>query len=100
LHEGSHTAQIGPYGPRLGKLSEDHALPDSFGDDALQEHFHSNAEFAASVQQETDLFLKAAAAKDDVEARLLVYEAREFRARRRDGARPHRRPGMEEACLR
>ncbi len=82
LHEGSHVAQIGPYGPRLGKLIEDNALPDSFGDDSLQERFQSNAEFAASVHEETGLFLQAAAAEDDIEARLLAYEARErMRAR-------------------
>jgi hypothetical protein len=78
LHEGSHVAQIGPYGARLGRLIEDNSLPDSFGDDALQERFRSNAEFAASVQQETDLFLRAAAEVDDVEVRLLAYEAREL----------------------
>jgi hypothetical protein len=78
LHEGSHVAQTGPYGKRLGKLIEENSLPDSFNDNALQERFRSNAEFAASVRKETDLLLKAAAQRDDVEARLLAFEAREL----------------------
>lgn len=76
LHEGSHVAQIGPYGPRLGALIDRYALPDSFNDDAVQERFGEEAEFAASVQEETRLFLAAAAATDDREARSLAREAR------------------------
>jgi len=78
LHECSHVAQIGPYGKRLGKLIEENSLPDSFNDNALQERFGSNAEFTASVKKETGLFLKAAAERDEVEAKLLVLEAREL----------------------
>lgn len=78
LHEASHVAQTGPYGPRLGKLIEENSLPDSFNDNALQERFASNAEFTASVKKETALFLQAAAARDDVEANLLAIEAREL----------------------
>jgi hypothetical protein len=78
LHEGSHVAQIGPYGKRLGALIERESLPDSFNDDAVQERFGADAEFAASVARETQLFLDAAAAADDTEARLLAYEAREL----------------------
>lgn len=76
LHEGSHVAQIGPYGSRLGALIERHQLPDSFNDDSLQERFQENAEFAASVKQETQLFLDAATAKDDASARDLARAAR------------------------
>ncbi|HEV7766534.1 MAG TPA: hypothetical protein VGQ76_16150, partial [Thermoanaerobaculia bacterium] len=78
LHEGSHVAQIGPYGPRLGTLIESNKLPDSFNDDAVQERFEANAEFAASVKEETRLFLDAAAAKDDVEAETLAQKARKL----------------------
>jgi hypothetical protein len=78
LHECSHVAQIGPYGKRLDKLIEENSLPDSFNDNALQERFGSNAEFTASVKKETGLFLKAAAERDDVEARFLAFEAREL----------------------
>jgi hypothetical protein len=53
LHEASHVAQVGPYGKRLGKLIEENSLPDSFNDNALQDRFKSNAEFTASVKQET-----------------------------------------------
>ncbi len=78
LHEASHVAQVGPYGPRLGALIEQYALPDSFSDDTLQERFQSNQEFAASVARETQLFLKAAAAAEDDDANVLAYEAREL----------------------
>jgi hypothetical protein len=76
LHEASHVAQTGPYGPRLGALIERHRLPDSFNDDTMQKQFQSNADFAASVKEETRLFVEAAAAKDDAEARRLAREAR------------------------
>jgi hypothetical protein len=74
LHEGSHVAQIKPYGPRLGALIERNHLPDSFNDNAVQERFEANAEFAALVKEETQLFLDAAAAKEDAEARRLARE--------------------------
>lgn len=76
LHEGSHIAQVGPYGPRLGALIERYRLPDDFNDDTMQKRFQANAEFAASVKQETQLFLDAAAANDDAGARRFAGEAR------------------------
>jgi hypothetical protein len=76
LHEASHVAQVGPYGPRLGALIERYHLPDSFNDDAVQDRFEANAEIADSVARETQLFLDAAAAKDDAQARTLAREAR------------------------
>lgn len=76
LHEASHVAQTGPYGPRLGALIDRYGLPDSFNDDTMQQRFRSNEEFAASVKEETRLFLEAAAATDDAEARRLAGEAR------------------------
>jgi hypothetical protein len=82
LHEGSHVAQTGPYGPRLGALIDGYHLPDSFNDNAVQERFQSNAEFAALVKQETGLFLDAVAAKDDVEARALAQDARRLMRQR------------------
>jgi hypothetical protein len=78
LHEASHVAQLRPYGPRLGALIEQNALPDSFNDDAVQERFESNGEFASSVARETQLFLDAAAKEDQIEALLLALEAREL----------------------
>lgn len=76
LHEGSHVAQIGPYGPRLGALIETNHLPDSFNDNAVQDRFKANEEFAASVKQETQLFLDAAAADSNDEAKNLARQAR------------------------
>lgn len=63
LHEGSHVAQIGPYGPRLGALIEANHLPDSFSDDSLQERFREEPEFAASIERETELLMAAAAGR-------------------------------------
>lgn len=68
LHEGSHVAQIGPYGDRLDALIDRYDLPVSFNDDAVQDHFGENDEFAESVKEETRLFLAAAAAEDDAAA--------------------------------
>lgn len=76
LHEGSHLAQIGPYGARLDALIERHRLPDSFNDNAVQDRFQANEEFAASVKEETRLFLEAASANDAGEARALASNAR------------------------
>lgn len=76
LHESSHLAQIGPYGPRLGALIERNQLPDSFNDNAVQERFKTEIEFAESVKQETQLFLDAAAAVNDGEARRLARQGR------------------------
>jgi len=78
LHEASHVAQLGPYGKRLGELIERYSLPDSFDDDCVEERFRSNLEFAASVGKETSLFLQAAAEEDDLQARILVDDAREL----------------------
>jgi hypothetical protein len=72
LHEGSHVAQIKPYGPRLGALIEKNKLPDSFNDNAVQERFRDDQEFATSVKEETRLFIEAARTKDDAEARTLA----------------------------
>lgn len=82
LHEGSHVAQIGPYGPRLGALIDRYALPDSFNDDAVQDRFEKNEEFAASVKEETRLFLAAAAAETNAEARGLARQARRLMLQR------------------
>lgn len=76
LHEGSHVAQIGPYGARLNAVIERNKLPDSFNDDAVQDRFQSNAEIVESVKKETRLFLDAAAAESDAEARSLARQAR------------------------
>lgn len=78
LHEASHVAQIGPYGKRLGALIDRNKLPDSFNDDSLQTRFQENKEVAESVKRETELFLQAAAATDDGEAKRLAREARDL----------------------
>jgi hypothetical protein len=76
LHEGSHVAQTGPFGPRLGALIEKNKLPDDFNDDTMQKRFGENLEFAASIKEETRLFLEAAVAADLLEAKKFAREAR------------------------
>jgi len=76
LHEVSHVAQTSGYGARLTALIEANDLPDEFNDNAVQERFGDNAEFAASVARETELFFQAALAPDDATARRLAGEAR------------------------
>jgi hypothetical protein len=78
LHESSHVAQTRVFGDRLGALIDRYHLPDSFNDDAVQDRFKTNPEFVASVKQETQLFLEAAAASDAAEARVLARKARQL----------------------
>ena len=84
IHEGTHVAQIPTYGRMIGALSEAHKIAEDFNDDSIQERFQGNAEFAASVQRETQLLFAAADAKDLSEAKRLAREARDLmRARQR-----------------
>jgi hypothetical protein len=76
IHEGSHVSQGATYGTRMTALSERHALPESFDDDAIQRRFESDPDFAASIAQEIVLLFKAAAAPDGASAVTLVREAR------------------------
>jgi hypothetical protein len=76
LHEGSHVAQVPTYGKRMDALSSQYHLPDSFGDDSIQERFQHNREFAASVDRETGLLLDAARSQDRKQAVRLASEAR------------------------
>lgn len=76
LHEGAHVAQTGVYGARLGALIEANNLGDDFNDDIVQQRFGDNAEFAASVERETDLLFQATFAPDEATARRLAGEAR------------------------
>lgn len=78
LHEGAHVAQTQQYGPRLGALIEANNLSEDFNDDSIQQRFGENAEFAASVQRETELFFAAATAPDRAAALRLAREAREM----------------------
>lgn len=77
LHETSHTAQAKALAPRLD------ALPDDMSDDALQEHFKSNAEYRKDFTRERDLFMAAATAKSDAESKRIARDAlAAYRARR------------------
>ena len=84
LHEASHVAQIATYGRRMEVLSKRHGLPASFDDDSIQERFQENADFAASVGEETRLLLASAAASDDAAAASLAARARAAMKARHD----------------
>jgi hypothetical protein len=78
LHEASHVTQVPTYGKRIGRLAEANGLPEDFNDDSLQRRFENDADFSASIARETKLFLAAASAADDGEARRLAREARDM----------------------
>jgi hypothetical protein len=84
LHEGSHVAQFGSYGSRISAIVAVGQLPDGdINDDMIQQRFGENAEFAASVERETELLFQITNTRDQVEARRLARQARELmRARR------------------
>jgi hypothetical protein len=77
LHEGSHVAQFGAYGPRIAAITEASPLPDDeISDDMVQNLFAEDAEFAASVGRETELLMQVTQTPDQAEARRLAHEAR------------------------
>lgn len=79
LHEGSHVAQFGAYGPRIAAIVAASPLPDDeISDDMVQNLFSEDAEFAASVERETALLLQITQTRDNTEARRLAREAREL----------------------
>ncbi|MCX7359567.1 MAG: hypothetical protein NT015_15670 [Alphaproteobacteria bacterium] len=79
LHEGSHVAQFGAYGARITAIEAASHLPgDDINDDMVQNRFGENAEFAASVERETELLFQITNTRDDAQARRLAREAREL----------------------
>ena len=77
LHEGSHVAQFPTYGAQISELAEREDLPETFNDDSVQDRFGEDDAFATSVARETELFLAAASASDDAEARRLARAGRD-----------------------
>lgn len=84
LHEGSHVAQSRTYGLQATELQRRYSLPESFGDDSLQNQFEHDEDFVASINRETEVFFQAAAAADDVTAYRLAREARDLMRVRAD----------------
>lgn len=79
LHEGSHVAQLDAYGARIAAIETASHLPgDDINDDMVQNRFGENAEFAASVERETELLFQVTNTRDDAEARRLAREARDM----------------------
>lgn len=83
LHEGAHVAQASTYGARMTALVAAHGLTEDFNDDSIQQHFADNSEFSVSVERETELLFRAAAAPDRATARALAQEARSLMRTRR-----------------
>lgn len=84
LHETAHVVQFHSYGPQIAAIVAASNLPgDDINDDMVQHHFGDNAEFAASIERETELLFQITNTRDNAEARRLAREARELmRARR------------------
>lgn len=79
MHEATHVFQRQTYGAQIDQIQKQNALTDDqFNDDAIQSQFGKQAEFAASVQRETDLFFEAATTANDGDARRLALEARDL----------------------
>jgi hypothetical protein len=84
VHEMAHTRQFGIYAPKLDELTTLWALPEDLDDDAVQERFAEQPDFAASVDREREL-LYAALEGDEESARsgarkaLNLIEARRAR---------------------
>lgn len=76
LHEATHVTQAATYGQSIAELIEKHSLAEDFSDDSIQDRFEKNGKFARSVERETDLLFRAAAATDLAEARRLAAQAR------------------------
>jgi hypothetical protein len=74
VHEMAHTHQLAVYGPKLDELTVRWSLPEDLDDDAVQERFADEHEFAASVNREREL-LYAALKGDEEEARSRAREA-------------------------
>jgi hypothetical protein len=75
LHELMHARQFYFANPALAELTKRHGLPDSIGDDSLQDRFGKDPAYAAEYARERDTLFAAAAAQDDAEARRLAGEA-------------------------
>jgi len=74
MHEFAHTQQGSGLGARIDDLIA-RGLSPEVNDDTLQEMFSDEADYAAAVGRERDLFYASANARDDVEARRLLAEA-------------------------
>ena len=74
LHEASHVAQ-GRLMTRVGALVRQKGFGEDFNDDSIQRRFEKNADFAASVREETRLLFAAAEARDDGTAHALARQA-------------------------
>lgn len=75
LHEMTHTRQFYFANPMMTALTRRYGLPDSIGDDSLQDAFKDNPAYVAAYEAERDALYAAAAAPDDASARRLAAKA-------------------------
>lgn len=84
LHEVSHVAQFDAYGEEISDIVDQSHLPDDdVNDDMIQHRFGDDAEFAASVQRETELLFQIVDNPSETEARRLARAALELMRLRR-----------------
>lgn len=77
MHEATYVFQMNTYGKEIQFLQTANRLSDEqFNDDAIQDRFQGNPEFARSIERETELFFAAASADDKGEALRLARLAR------------------------
>ena len=77
MHEATHVFQMNTYGKKIESLQTANRLSDEqFNDDAIQNRFRREPEFAQSIERETELFFAAASARDVAEALRLARSAR------------------------
>lgn len=75
MHEMMHAYQFYFVNPLLAALTKQYGLPESIGDDSLQEAFEGDEAYASDYRAERDLLYQAADAPDDATARDLARQA-------------------------
>jgi hypothetical protein len=74
-HEMAHTAQLAAISRQVRALGRRWTLPKNLNDDIVQQTFDTVPDFRQSIEQETDLLFRAAAAPDDLSRRRLARRA-------------------------
>ncbi len=75
LHELMHAYQFYYANPRLAELTRRYGLPDTIGDDSLQETFESDSAYVSVYEAERNLLFEAAGAPDHNQACELASRA-------------------------
>lgn len=83
LHEFAHTRQLPFIGSAIRAIEAQWTFPKELDDDAVQDHFESDADYVAAYRAERDLMYRAAAAPTLDQVRDLGRQALELSRRRR-----------------